>query len=124
MALVEQLIINGLVTGGVYVLVAIGLTIVFGVLGIVNFAHGEFYMLGGYFALVLITVSGLPFFAVLPLAMLGGALIGVVAEMSAGIMIAGLLGPIGAHAIFVRRGLPRRARKEAQSFDASPEVAE
>ena len=58
-------------------------------------------------------------------ALLGGiGLIGVVAEMSAGIMIAGLLGPIAAHAIFVRRGLPRRARKKAQSFDASPEVAE
>lgn len=80
MALIEQLIINGLVTGGVYVLVAIGLTIVFGVLGIVNFAHGEFYMLGGYFALFFVTATGLPFFAALPLAMLAGALIGVAAE--------------------------------------------
>lgn len=80
MAIIEQLIINGLVTGGVYVLVAIGLTIVFGVLGIVNFAHGEFYMLGGYFALMFVTAMGLPFFAALPLAMLGGALIGVLAE--------------------------------------------
>jgi branched-chain amino acid transport system permease protein len=80
MALVEQLVINGFVSGGVYVLVAIGLTIVFGVLGIVNFAHGEFYMLGGYFALVLATWFGLPFFPALAGAMLGGVLLGVICE--------------------------------------------
>ncbi|MCO5093154.1 branched-chain amino acid ABC transporter permease [Bosea sp. (in: a-proteobacteria)] len=80
MALIEQLLINGLVSGGVYVLVAIGLTIVFGVLGIVNFAHGEFYMLGGYFALIFATATGMPFYLALPVAMLGGAIIGVLAE--------------------------------------------
>ncbi|WP_051231013.1 MraY family glycosyltransferase [Kaistia adipata] len=58
-------------------------------------------------------------------ALLGGiGLVGALADMPAGIMIAGLLGPIGAHATFVRAGFARRARKEPQSFDASPEVAE
>lgn len=80
MALFEQLLINGLVSGGVYVLVAIGLTIVFGVLGIVNFAHGEFYMLGGYFALIFTSWLGIPFFPALALAMLGGAALGLVCE--------------------------------------------
>lgn len=80
MALFEQLFINGLVTGGVYVLVAVGLTIVFGVLGVVNFAHGEFYMLGGYFALVFVASLGLPYFAALGLAMAGGAVLGLVCE--------------------------------------------
>lgn len=80
MALFEQLLINGIITGGVYVLVAVGLTIVFGVLGIVNFAHGEFYMLGGYFTLIIGAALGLSFFPALALAMAGGALIGVVCE--------------------------------------------
>lgn len=80
MALFEQLVINGLVTGGVYVLVAVGLTIVFGVLGVVNFAHGEFYMLGGYFALVFVAWLGVPFFAALGLAMVGGAILGLLCE--------------------------------------------
>ena len=41
-----QQLANGLVNGMGYVLIAVGLTLVFGVLRIVNFAHGEFYMLG------------------------------------------------------------------------------
>lgn len=45
--------VNGLVLGFLYVLIAIGLSIIFGMLGIVNFAHGAFFALGAYFALVL-----------------------------------------------------------------------
>jgi branched-chain amino acid transport system permease protein len=44
---------TGLVLGGLYVLIAIGLSIIFGLLGIVNFAHGNFFALGAYFALTL-----------------------------------------------------------------------
>jgi branched-chain amino acid transport system permease protein len=75
-----QLVANGVVTGGVYVLVALGLTLIFGVLGIVNFAHGEFYMLGGYLGLFAATALKLDFFAALALAMIAVALVGVVAE--------------------------------------------
>lgn len=45
--------VNGLVLGFLYVLIAIGLSIIFGMLGIVNFAHGTFFALGAYLALVL-----------------------------------------------------------------------
>ncbi|MBN8943760.1 MAG: branched-chain amino acid ABC transporter permease [Rhizobiales bacterium] len=45
--------VNGLVLGFLYVLIAIGLSIIFGLLGIVNFAHGAFFALGAYFALSL-----------------------------------------------------------------------
>lgn len=50
--LIEQLI-NGLTIGGMYALVAIGYTMVFGVLELVNFAHGSVYMLGGYITLMI-----------------------------------------------------------------------
>lgn len=43
-----QFIVNGIVLGSVYVLVAIGLSIIFGMIGVVNFAHGVLYMLGAY----------------------------------------------------------------------------
>jgi len=53
-------IASGLVLGGLYVLIAIGLSIIFGLLGIVNFAHGSFFTLGAYFALTLFQYFGWP----------------------------------------------------------------
>jgi branched-chain amino acid transport system permease protein len=50
----------GLVLGGLYVLIAIGLSIIFGLLGIVNFAHGSFFALGAYFAVTLFDILGYP----------------------------------------------------------------
>jgi len=57
--LISQLA-NGLVLGGLYVLIAIGLSIIFGLLGIVNFAHGAFFALGAYFGLTLYNQFGWP----------------------------------------------------------------
>lgn len=57
----------GLVLGGLYVLIAIGLSIIFGLLGIVNFAHGAFFALGAYFALSLYRVAGWPAVILAPL---------------------------------------------------------
>lgn len=53
-------IVSGLVVGSLYVLIAIGLSIIFGLLGIVNFAHGSFFTLGAYFALTLYQLFGWP----------------------------------------------------------------
>jgi branched-chain amino acid transport system permease protein len=50
-----QLLINGIVIGVIYALIAMGLSLIFGVLEIVNFAHGEFYMLGAMLAYFLAT---------------------------------------------------------------------
>jgi branched-chain amino acid transport system permease protein len=56
-----QFFVNGLVTGCFYALIALGLTLIFGMMGVVNFAHGEFFVLGGVFAYVFVALFGLPF---------------------------------------------------------------
>lgn len=58
---------TGLVLGGLYVLIAIGLSIIFGLLGIVNFAHGSFFALGAYFAVTLYQFLGWPAVLLAPL---------------------------------------------------------
>ena len=58
-----QQILNGLAIGSVYTLVALGLTVVFGILGIAHFAHGSLAMFGGYLTFVFSTSMGLSFFA-------------------------------------------------------------
>ena len=58
---------TGLVLGGLYVLIAIGLSIIFGLLGIVNFAHGNFFALGAFFALTLQQYLGWPGVLLAPL---------------------------------------------------------
>jgi branched-chain amino acid transport system permease protein len=69
---------NGLVLGGLYVLIAIGLSIIFGQLGIVNFAHGGFFALGAYFALTLYETFGWPAVVLAPLLV---GLLGMVVEL-------------------------------------------
>jgi branched-chain amino acid transport system permease protein len=70
--------VNGLVLGFLYVLIAVGLSIIFGMLGIVNFAHGSFFALGAYFAYVLNRDFG---WGAALLAPLITAAIGIVVEM-------------------------------------------
>src|SRR2546425_5569932 len=61
-----QLVFSGILIGGIYALMSIGLTLIFGVLRIVNFAHGEFLMLGMYGAWTLSTMAELnPYMAAL-----------------------------------------------------------
>ena len=62
--------LNGLVIGVIYAVIAAGLTIIFSILKIVNFAHGEIYMAGGYFAYFAITLLGMPPLLGVPAAML------------------------------------------------------
>jgi branched-chain amino acid transport system permease protein len=62
-----QLVANGLVNGSFYALSAIGLTLVFGLMRVVNFAHGEFYMVGGLLGWALTANLGLGFFPALGL---------------------------------------------------------
>jgi branched-chain amino acid transport system permease protein len=70
---------TGMIVGALLFLVAAGLTLIFGVLGIVNFAHGSFYMLGAYLALTAYRVSGSFMIAILA-AGLGVGLFGLIFE--------------------------------------------
>ena len=54
-----QLIVSGVLLGGVYALAALGLNLIFGVAKVVNFAHGEFLMLGMYAGFWLMTLTGI-----------------------------------------------------------------
>jgi branched-chain amino acid transport system permease protein len=60
-----QALINGASVALVYILVALGLTLIFSIMGIINFAHGEFYMLGGFAAYYLAQVAGMNYIAML-----------------------------------------------------------
>lgn len=76
---VLQLLANGLSNGVGYAFVALGLTLVFGVLHVINFAHGEVFMVGALAAL-LGTRWGLPYLATLPLAVLVGVALGALLD--------------------------------------------
>jgi branched-chain amino acid transport system permease protein len=75
-----QHLVNGLVLGGTYALLGIGLTLIFGLMNLVNFAHGEFYTLGAYLTFAALALSGLNFFVALALAIALGAVAGAVCE--------------------------------------------
>ncbi|MFJ1301581.1 branched-chain amino acid ABC transporter permease [Pseudomonadota bacterium AL_CKDN230030165-1A_HGKHYDSX7] len=69
-ALIIQGLVNGLILGAIYGLIGVGLNVVFGVLRVVNFAHGEFLVLGAYFAFLMLEYFGINPLLALPLAFL------------------------------------------------------
>ena len=92
-----QQLINGLVLGSIYGLIAIGYTMVYGIVGMINFAHGDIFMIGGFIALIsfLLLVS-----------------------MGIGVMTAGLV-YIALHFLFVRP--MRRLTASMVGFHEDPE---
>lgn len=78
-----QQTINGLAIGGVYVLIALGLTTVFGILGIAHFAHGSVSMFGGYLTYALVALHGVPLAAAIVIALAVGFLLGLAIELLA-----------------------------------------
>ncbi len=75
-----QHLLNGLLLGATYSLLGIGLTLVFGLMNVVNFAHGEFYTLGAYAAFAALALASVHFFLAIPVAIVVGALAGAVCE--------------------------------------------
>lgn len=69
--------LNALQLGSIYALIALGYTMVYGILRMINFAHGDLFMVGAFFSFILATFAGLPFIPTLLLSMLGVGLLGV-----------------------------------------------
>ncbi|MDE1982753.1 MAG: branched-chain amino acid ABC transporter permease [Betaproteobacteria bacterium] len=76
-----QQVVNAISLGSVYALFALGFTLVFGILGVINLSHGGIFMLGAYAALFLITRFEIPFWTALPLAMLAAGLLGLLIDV-------------------------------------------
>lgn len=77
-----QQLVNGVVVGSIYALCALGFTLIFGVARVVNFAYGEFLMLGAFVTLALMEFLHIGFFFALPMAMLVIALLSVVVYLA------------------------------------------
>ena len=80
----EQLLqhgLNALMLGGTYALLGIGLTLIFGIMRVVNFTHGELYAFGAYMMYGLVMKAGVNFFAALGLAIVLGVLLGALLEL-------------------------------------------
>jgi branched-chain amino acid transport system permease protein len=75
-----QSFINGLALGWIYILIAMGLSLVFGTMRILQFAHGEVYMLGAYAVYDFVVLHGLPFLVAMPLCMATGLVLGLILE--------------------------------------------
>jgi branched-chain amino acid transport system permease protein len=80
MQLFLQQVFNGVMLGSTYAIVALGLTLVFGILHIPNFAHGHLYMLGAYLCFFFITLYGFGFWLAVVMSMIILALVGIVVE--------------------------------------------
>ena len=77
-----QHLVNAVILGGTYALLGIGLTLIFGIMRVVNFTHGELYAFGAYAVYLLAATLGLNFFLALAVAILAGALIGALIEIA------------------------------------------
>lgn len=75
-----QQLVNGLSLGSIYALIALGYTMVYGIIKLINFAHGDIYMLGAYVAFIVTTQVGLGFFPALIISMLVCGVLGVLIE--------------------------------------------
>jgi branched-chain amino acid transport system permease protein len=76
-----QHLVNTVILGGTYALLGIGLTLIFGIMRVVNFTHGELYAFGAYAVFALAMLLEINFFLALLLAILGGVVIGAAIEL-------------------------------------------
>lgn len=76
----EQILINGLYSGAQYALIALGLTLIFALMNVLNFAHGQMYVLGGFVTYYVYGVLGLPFVVALVATVITLALVGAAFE--------------------------------------------
>lgn len=79
-SMIGQILVNGLASGSLYILMALGFTLIFGILRLVNFAHGEFYMLGAFGVFYLTSSLGMNYFVALAVSAIGVGFIGLIVE--------------------------------------------
>ena len=77
-----QHVLNAFMLGGTYALLGIGLTLIFGIMRVVNFTHGELYAFGAYMMYMLVMLTGIDFFAALVLAIVLGVVLGGAIEVA------------------------------------------
>ncbi|MFW5648793.1 MAG: branched-chain amino acid ABC transporter permease [Candidatus Alkaliphilus sp. MAG34] len=125
--MVFEQIINGLTLGSTYSLIALGYTMVYGILELINFAHSEIYMIGAFIGLIMVSVYKLPFVIALLLSMAGSCLLGVIIEKIAykplrkANRIASLISAIGM-SIFLQNVILMLAGPQARAFPANFKV--
>jgi len=78
--MILQQIINGLTIGAVYALIATGYTMVYGIIELINFAHGEIYMMGAFVAMTFFRLWGMPLWVAAPTGILAAVMLGVTLE--------------------------------------------
>lgn len=121
-------IINGLTLGSTYSLIALGYTMVYGILELINFAHSEIYMTGAFLGLLMVTVYKLPFALALIASMAGSCLLGVLIEKAAykplrkANRIAPLISAIGV-SIFLQNLALLVAGPQARAFPANLKIS-
>ena len=76
-----QHLLTGISLGGAYALIAIGYTMVYGILRLINFAHGDIFMISGY--VMIFAMASFPWFIAIPVALIGTVILGVVIEKAA-----------------------------------------
>lgn len=76
----EQIVVNGLYLGAQYALIALGLTLIFSLMNVMNFAHGQMYVLGGFVTYTVVSQFNIPFFIALIISGVILALVGALVE--------------------------------------------
>lgn len=119
-----QQLINGISLGSIYGLIALGYTMVYGILRLINFAHGDIYMVGAYLGFVATSLLGLSLIPALIFSMIGAAILGMLIERIAyrplrnAPKIAALISAIGV-SFFLSNGMMVIATPQPRTF---PEV--
>lgn len=118
--LIQQLI-NGVSLGSIYALIALGYTMVYGIINLINFAHGDIYMIGAYVGFALTTFLNLGFFPALIVSMLVCSVLGVLVEKVAykpirnSTRIAALITAISV-SLFLQYGMMYFVKPETRTF--------
>jgi len=121
---VLQQLINGISLGSIYALIALGYTMVYGIINLINFAHGDIYMIGAYIGFACTTFLGMGFIPALIVSMVSSAVLGVIVEKVAykpirkSTRIAALITAISV-SLFLEYGMMYFVKPETRTF---PEV--